>query len=73
MQLLMYKINKTILCASFGSFTFRVKKKIDKITKTRTRADQHKCLPHLACINPTLFFIEYFSFFGRQIENEFKI
>ena len=20
---------------------------------TRTRADQHKCLPHLACINPT--------------------
>ena len=22
--------------------------------KTRTRAVQHKCLPHLTCINPTL-------------------
>ena len=23
---------------------------------TRTRADEHKCLPHLICINPTLLF-----------------
>ena len=35
------------------------------ILETRTRADQHKCLPHLACINPTLLFVEYFSVFGQ--------
>ena len=44
-----------------------------KIYYTRTRADQHKCLQHLACMNPTLWCVEYFSFFGQQFENEFDI
>ena len=30
------------------------------LNNTRTRADQHKCIPHLACINPTLLCVEYF-------------
>ena len=32
--------------------------------KSRTRVDQHKCLPHLPYINPTSLFVEYFSVFG---------
>ena len=36
------------------------------------RADQHKCLPHLACINPTLLYIEYLLVFGQLFENEFE-
>ena len=31
----------------------------------RTRADQHKCLPNLACITLTLLFVEYFSVFSK--------
>ena len=37
---------------------------------SRMRADQHKCLPHLAWINPTLLFIEYFLVLGQYLENE---
>ena len=33
--------------------------------QTRTRADKFKCLPHLACINPTLLFVEYCSVLGQ--------
>ena len=37
--------------------------------KTRRRADQHKCLTHLACINPTLLIVEYFLVFWPIIRN----
>ena len=40
--------------------------------ETRTRADQHKFLPQLACIKPTLLFVEYYPVFGQFFENEFK-
>ena len=36
---------------------------------TRMRADQHKCLPHLSCINQTLLFFEYFYSFGFMAIN----
>ena len=36
-----------------------------KIDKTRTSADQHKCLLHLACISPTLLCVEYFLVYGH--------
>ena len=41
---------------------------MENTRRTRTRADQHKCLPHLAYINPTLLFIEYFNF-GFSVNN----
>ena len=44
---------------------FNNQQKRDKGSITKTCADQHKCLPHLACINPTLSFVEYFSVFGQ--------
>ena len=40
--------------------------------ETRTRADQHKFLPQLACIKPTLLFVEYYPVFGQFFENEFE-
>ena len=41
-------INLRIVTLSFFPFD----KEIELVFPTRTRADQHKCLPHLACINP---------------------
>ena len=39
---------------------------------TRTRADQQKCLHHLACIKPTLLFVEYFFGFRPMIQKRIR-
>ena len=48
--------------------TIQTQTHTEKVNKTRTHDDQYKCLSHLACINPTLLFIDYYSVVSQLLE-----